>query len=126
MPPASIATEIARRRSYISVQWCSQFWTWFLLACLITNADAQVGVGMIKELHGAVNIERNGHSIAAMPTMPILVGDKLTTSSQSNLTIELTDGSQLIISEATAVVIDHAITSAAVRELIFSKASFAR
>jgi hypothetical protein len=107
MPPASVAIENARHRDYASVQWCWQFWTWLILACLVTNAEAQVGVGMIKELHGTANIQRNGHSIVAMPAMPILVGDKLTTSGQSNLTIELADGSQIIISEATAVVVDR-------------------
>jgi hypothetical protein len=112
MPPASVATEIARHRGYANVQWCSQFWTWLILACLVTNAEAQVGAGIIKELHGTANVQRNGHEIAAMPAMPILVGDKLTTSGQSKVTIELADGSQLIISEATAVVIDRTITSA--------------
>jgi FecR protein len=112
MPLASVAAEIARQRRYASIARC-QLWTWLILACLAANADAQAGAGMIKELHGAAKIQRSGRLIAVIPAMPVFTGDKLMTSSQSSLTIEMADGSQLIISEATAVVIDRTMAGAA-------------
>ncbi|MBV8362481.1 MAG: FecR domain-containing protein [Deltaproteobacteria bacterium] len=77
------------------------------------NAVAQVNAGKITELHGTADVQRNGRLIAATPAMPILVGDKLETSRQSSVTIELVDGSQLTLSDASSVVIDRAMTSTA-------------
>ena len=77
------------------------------------NAVAQVNAGAIKELHGTADVQRNGRLIAATPAMPILVGDKLETSRQSSVTIELSDGSQLTLSDASSIVINRAMTSAA-------------
>jgi len=69
--------------------------------------------GTIKELRGTAVVQRNGRSIAATPAMPILAGDKLETSPQSTVTIGLIDGGELILSEASSVLIDHTLTSAA-------------
>jgi ferric-dicitrate binding protein FerR (iron transport regulator) len=82
-------------------------------ACLVGNAAAQSAAGTIKELSGTVDVQRNGRSIAATLGMPILAGDKLETSRQSSVTVELIDGSKLMLSDASSVVIDHAMTSAA-------------
>jgi ferric-dicitrate binding protein FerR (iron transport regulator) len=86
---------------------------WSILICLAGRAAAQVSAGTIKEVHGAADVQRNGRSIAAVIRMSILVGDKLETSRHSNVTVELTDGSQLILSDASSVVIDRLMISAA-------------
>ena len=82
-------------------------------ACLAGNAAAQVSVGTITDLRGAAAIQRNGHSIAAALGMAVFVGDKLDTVRQSGLSVELIDGSQLVLSDTSSVVIDRTITSAA-------------
>ena len=108
-----IVTEIAGRRRCGGVSGWSLLWTWLIFACMAGNAAAQVNAGTIKELHGTADVQRNGRSIAAAPAMPILAGDKLETSRQSSVTIELIDGSQLTLSDASSVVIERVITSTA-------------
>ncbi|MBV8451761.1 MAG: FecR domain-containing protein, partial [Deltaproteobacteria bacterium] len=108
-----IVTEVIWRRYRRSVSRWSLLWTWLLFACLAGNAASQVIVGTIKDLRGTVEVQRNGRSIAATPAMPILAGDKLETSRQSSVTIALIDGSQLILSDASSVILDRAITSVA-------------
>jgi len=108
-----IVTEVVWRRCRRSVSRWSLLWTSLLFACLGGNAASQVIAGTIKELRGATEVQRNGRSIAATPAMPILVGDKLETARQSSVTIELIDGSQLILSEASSVILDRAITRVA-------------
>jgi hypothetical protein len=106
-----IVTEIAGHRHRGGVRRRPLLSIWLISACMAGNAAAQ-NAGTIKELRGTADVQRNGHSIAAAPAMPILVGDKLETSRQSSVTVELIDGSQLILSDASSVVIDHAMTSA--------------
>jgi hypothetical protein len=45
--------------------------------------------------------------------MPILVGDRIDSKRQSSVTIELTDGSQLQLSDASSVVIDRTMANTA-------------
>ena len=113
LAPMSIVTQFARRgRSGRSSGWWLLFLS-LLLASLAGNAEAQVRAGAIKQLRGAVDIQRNGHSFAATLGMPILAGDKLNTSSRSSVIVELIDGTQLTLSETSSVVIDRTITNAA-------------
>jgi ferric-dicitrate binding protein FerR (iron transport regulator) len=86
---------------------------WLILVSLAANAAAQVRAGVIKELRGGADVQRNGSSIAAATGMPILVGDKLRTSRRSSLTIELVDGSQLLLSDLSSVLIDRSVTNGA-------------
>jgi len=72
-----------------------------------------VRAGRIKELRGTGEVQRNARSIAATMGMPILLGDKLQTSRQSSLTVELTDGSQLLLSDTSSMVIDRTTTNTA-------------
>jgi hypothetical protein len=71
------------------------------------NAAAQMTEGTVKELHGIVRIERNGHSIDAAPGIPIVTGDKIETLRRSSVSIELLDGSQLTLSDKSSAVIDR-------------------
>jgi ferric-dicitrate binding protein FerR (iron transport regulator) len=82
-----------------------------IFVCFAANVAAQVRAGTIKRLRGAGEVQRNARSIAASLGMPILIGDKLQTSRQSSLTIELTDGSQLMLSDVSSMVIDHSMTN---------------
>jgi hypothetical protein len=86
-----------------------------LLLCLWLmlsgSAAAQAGAGRIEALHGAGHIERNGRSVTVSAGMTILAGDKLQTSRQSTLTVDLIDGSQLVLSDVSTVVIDQKIGS---------------
>lgn len=108
-----IVTEIGWRRCGGSVRGWSLLWLCLISLCLAGNAAAQARVGTIKELRGSAEVQRNGRSIAAMAAMPVLVGDKLETSRQSSVTVELIDGSQLTLSDSSSVVIDHSLASTA-------------
>jgi hypothetical protein len=108
------------QHSLSAIVWrCRSVWRWLLLwfwltsFCLARNAAAQVSAGTIKELRGSADVQRNGRSIAAVPAMPILVGDKLETSRQSSVVVELVDGGQIILSDASSAVIDRTLTSPA-------------
>jgi hypothetical protein len=105
--------EFTRRRGSCRLRRWSLLWFWLISACLAKNAAAQVGAGTVKELRGAVEVQRNGRSLAATSGMPILVGDKIETSRKSRVTVELIDGSELTLSETSSVVIDRAMTSGA-------------
>jgi hypothetical protein len=106
-------TEIAGRRCHGRVRRWPLLCAWLISAGVAGNAAAQVSAGTIKELHGTADIQRNGRSIAATPAMAVMPGDKLETLGRANVTIELLDGSQLTLSDASSVVIDRATTSVA-------------
>jgi ferric-dicitrate binding protein FerR (iron transport regulator) len=108
-----IVSEIGWRRRGGSIRRWSVLCLCLIFHCLAGNAGAQARAGTIKEMRGSANVQRNSRSIAAVAAMPILVGDKLETSRQSSVTVELVDGSQLILSDASSVVIDHTLTRAA-------------
>jgi ferric-dicitrate binding protein FerR (iron transport regulator) len=80
-----------------------------MLALLAGNAPGQVNVGAVKELRGTANVRSNNRTTAVMPGMGIKAGDKLETSPHSSVTIELSDGSELILSDSSSAVIDSAI-----------------
>ncbi len=77
-----------------------------ILACLAGNAAAQVRAGTIRELHGAGQIRRNGRVVALATGMPVFAGDRLETPRQSSVTVDLADGSQLVLSDASIVIGD--------------------
>jgi hypothetical protein len=88
-------------------------WVCLISVCLAGSAGAQLSAGTIKELRGTVEVQRNGRSIAAAPGTPILVGDRIETSRRSSVTVELTDRTQLMLSDASSAVIERTMTSAA-------------
>jgi len=105
-------TESARHRCYSGLSRWSLSLTWLVFVAVAGNAAAQVGAGTIKELRGIAKVQRNGRAITATPAMTLVAGDKLETSRQSSVTIELIDGSQLILSDASSILIDRTMTSA--------------
>ena len=108
-----IMTEAAvRRRRRSSREW-SLLLICLIFACLTGNAAPQVTAGTIKELSGTVDVHRNGRSIAATLAMPILLRDRLETSRKSGATIDLIDGSELVLSGASSAVIDRTNTGSA-------------
>jgi hypothetical protein len=82
-------------------------WAWLMIAGLPRNATAQVNAGTLKELRGSASVQRNGSSFEATRGMLIFEGDKLETSRQSVVTIELINGGELILSDACSVIIER-------------------
>jgi hypothetical protein len=89
------------------------FRLWFVLGlaltCLNGQAAAQIPVGSITGIRGDAAIERGAHSIPAVLAMPIMLGDQLQTSENSEATILLIDGSELTLSDSTSIVIDRSM-----------------
>jgi len=108
-----IVIKFARRRGDDGPHAFLLLCVWLISVCLAGTAAAQVKAGTIKDLSGAANIQRQGRSIAAARGMLIQVGDKLETRSKSRVSVELIDGSQLTLSEASSVVINRTMTSGA-------------
>jgi hypothetical protein len=102
----------AIKRRLVS-QKSSRWWLLVELALALAypngEATAQIQVGLLTGLRGAAIIQRGGHSIAAAMAMPIMLGDKLQTSAKSEATISLVDGSQLTLSDSTAIIIDQSV-----------------
>jgi ferric-dicitrate binding protein FerR (iron transport regulator) len=84
-----------------------------LLSFFPLRAIAQSSAGSVTKLDGKVSIERGGRSIAAVLAMPVLIGDKIETTAQSNLTIVLSDGSEISLSESSSIVIDQTMVGTA-------------
>jgi ferric-dicitrate binding protein FerR (iron transport regulator) len=105
--------EFAKRGSSERLSVWLVLWLYVMLACPTGSAVAQERAGTIKELHGAGIGQRKGRSVAATLGMAILLKDKLETSRQSSLTVELTDGSQLLLSDASSIELDRAMTNPA-------------
>jgi FecR protein len=80
-----------------------------LLAVLNGVAVAQIQIGSLTSLRGGAIVERDGHSITAIKAMPIMLGDQLQTSAESEATILLIDGSQLTLSDSSTIVIDPSV-----------------
>jgi hypothetical protein len=102
----------ATKRRVIA-QKSSRWWLLVELVLVLAYANrvacAQIQVGSLTSLRGAAIIQRSGHSIAAAMAMPIMLGDKLQTSAESEATIALVDGSQLTLSESAAIVVDQSV-----------------
>ncbi|HJU29626.1 MAG TPA: FecR family protein [Candidatus Binataceae bacterium] len=81
------------------------------------SAHAQAHVGSITNLSGSAQITRTGRSFAAVYGAPIDVGDNIATGPNGNVTITLTDGSQIELSGNSKLVIEQNLLNAAgVRE----------
>ena len=72
---------------------------------LVPHASAQTSVGSISAVSGTVSLERAGRSIPAADGAAVQVGDKFTTGPNSRMTIKLSDGSQLELSESSTLVL---------------------
>jgi len=70
-------------------------------------AHAQVHAGSITNLSGAAKVTRAGHSLPAVDGAPVEVGDNIATGPDGNVTVTLTDGSQIELSSNSTVVIEE-------------------
>jgi hypothetical protein len=83
-------------------------------------AAAQNQAGSLTILRGSAIVERDGHSITAMKAMPIMLGDQLQTSAESEATILLVDGSQLTLSDSSKIVIDPSMVGPTPADSVFN------
>jgi len=72
---------------------------------LAPRARAQASAGSISALNGTVAIERAGRSIPGIYGTTLQVGDALTTDAKSRVTIGLSDGSQIELTESSTLVL---------------------
>lgn len=86
------------------------------LACLLfaltslgvaPAAGAQTAAGSISALVGSATITRGSADISAMNGAKVDVGDRLTTAAGSNLTVTLSDGSQIELTDASTLTIEE-------------------
>jgi len=79
----------------------------FATLCVVPPAWAQTVAGSISALSGTATINRGGASIAAANGAKVEVGDRLVTAAGSNLTVTLTDGSQIELTDSSTLTIDE-------------------
>src|SRR6202043_739319 len=68
---------------------------------------AQTAAGSISAMSGSATIQRGGATIPAAYGAKINVGDKVVTAAASNVTITLTDGSQVEVTDSSDLTIDE-------------------
>jgi FecR protein len=68
---------------------------------------AQTVAGSITAISGSATIARSGKTIPAVYGIKVDVGDHITTAAGSNLTVTLTDGSQLELTDSSDLTIDQ-------------------
>ena len=76
-----------------------------VLLTLAPHAWAQISAGSISALSGTVTVERAGKPIPAASGTALQVGDKLTTGSNSRVSVSLSDGSQLELNDSSTLVL---------------------
>ena len=79
------------------------------IVAAVPAAHAQNTVGSITQIQGAANIQRNGATIAAVPNMPIMLHDQITTQAGGSLTIGLVDNSSLQLGASSTITIDNSV-----------------
>lgn len=82
-----------------------------LLAVIAPGATrsvwAQAAAGSISAISGSATIQRGGATIPAAYGTKINVGDKIVTAAASNVTLTLTDGSQVEVTDSSDLTIDE-------------------
>jgi hypothetical protein len=76
---------------------------------LASYASAQAQGGSIKALTGTVGLARAGKPIPAASGTAVQVGDKLTTGPNSDVTVGLSDGSEVELNESSTLVLTENI-----------------
>jgi ferric-dicitrate binding protein FerR (iron transport regulator) len=71
------------------------------------SAWAQTAAGSISAISGSATIQRGAATIPAAYGTKVNVGDKIVTSAASNVTITLTDGSQIEVTDSSDLTIDE-------------------
>src|SRR5438132_8925086 len=70
-------------------------------------AYAQLAAGTITAINGNATITRAGRSFAAAYSAPIDVGDQIVTAPNGRLTVTLSDGSQLELTESSTLLVSQ-------------------
>jgi hypothetical protein len=75
--------------------------------CAVPQASAQTAAGAISALTGSATITRGGAMIPASDGIKVDVGDRIVTGVDSNVTVTLTDGSQIEVTDSSNLTIDE-------------------
>lgn len=91
------------------------------LAASISLANSPVGAqqtaGSVSKLSGAVQVRRAGRGLPATFGMPVNVGDTLVTGADGNVTVNLTDQSQIeLTANSTATISENLLSPTGERE----------
>ena len=79
------------------------------IVAVVPAAQAQNTVGTITQIQGTANIQRKGATIAAVPNLPVMLHDQITTDANGSLTIGLVDNSSLQLGAASTITIDESV-----------------
>ena len=79
------------------------------IVAVVPAAQAQNTVGTITQIQGTANIQRKGATIAAVPNLPVMLHDQITTDANASLTIGLVDNSSLQLGAASTITIDESV-----------------
>jgi hypothetical protein len=83
----------------------------FLLALIAvgagSSAAAQAVAGSISALTGTATITRGGATIPAANGLAVQVGDRIVTGAGSNVSVTLSDGSQIEVTDSSNLTIDE-------------------
>jgi FecR protein len=79
------------------------------IVAVVPAAQAQNTVGTITQIQGTANIQRNGATIAAVPNLPVMLHDQITTDANASLTIGLVDNSSLQLGASSTITIDQSV-----------------
>jgi ferric-dicitrate binding protein FerR (iron transport regulator) len=75
--------------------------------CVVSQAFAQTVAGSISAISGTATITRGATTIPAAYGTKINVGDRIVTGPGSNLTVTLSDGSQIEVTDSSNLMIDE-------------------
>jgi ferric-dicitrate binding protein FerR (iron transport regulator) len=79
----------------------------FTLTSQCATAFAQDTVGEVTSVTGVAKLDRGGNEIDLAPSMPVEIGDRLSTAAKAKLTVTFRDGSRLILSESSLLTVDR-------------------
>jgi hypothetical protein len=86
-------------------------WAFILFAltslCGVHRVWAQTVAGSISAISGSVTITRGSTTLPAANGAKVNVGDRLATAASSNLTVTLSDGSQIELTDSSTLTIDE-------------------
>jgi hypothetical protein len=83
-----------------------------LALCVARTAFAGEAVGAVTELKGNATVTRQGQRLDVTEAMRALVNDQFKTAARSALTITLTGGTRLMLSELTSIAIEPSVVTA--------------
>jgi hypothetical protein len=75
--------------------------------CVVPQARAQTVAGSISAISGTATISRGSTTIPAAYGTQIDVGDRIVTAAASNLTVTLSDGSQIEVTDSSNLTLDE-------------------